>query len=82
MTSVPPRSLQKALDFVKAGGRLCVRTMTNVTVIDAKTLARFGRVGAWLLREEGESYRLRRGNGSVYLLPGQLEAINEDGRRF
>ena len=74
-TSVPPRSLEKALTFVRAGGRLCVRTAIRITVIDAKVLARFERAGEWLLKEEGESYRLRSGLGSVYLLPGQLEAI-------
>lgn len=81
-TRVPARSLEKALAFVKAGGRLCIRTYVRITVIDAKALARFERANEWLLKEEGESYRLRRGRGSVYLLPGQLEAINEGSFRF
>jgi len=75
--SVPPRSLIRALDFLKKGGRLCVRTHTRMTLIDYKVLARFERAGAWLLKEEGEGYRLRSGKGSVYLLPGQLEFIRE-----
>jgi len=79
---VPARALDRALSFVKSGGRLCVRTAVRVTIIDSKVLARFERANAWLIKEEGSSYRLRRGNGSVFLLPGQLEAINEDGRRF
>lgn len=70
--AVPPKSLTMALAHVDAGGRLIVPTYTRCTVIDAKTVARFAKAGAWLLKEDGEGYRLRSGKGSVYLLPGQL----------
>ena len=80
--SVPPRSLDLALDHVRKGGRLCVRTCTRVIPIDQKTLVRFERVGAWLLKESGDGYRLRQGNSSVFVLPGQLEAIEENGVEF
>jgi hypothetical protein len=75
-SSIPPRSLDKALDFVRKGGRLCVRTSLRTTTIDSRVLARFGKANAWLLKEEGDGYRLQSGNSSVYLMPGQLEAIN------
>lgn len=74
-TAVPPKSLEAAIAHVRRGGRLVVRTALRVTVIDAKTLAKFDKAGAWLLKEDGNGYRLRNGKGSVYLLPGQLEAI-------
>lgn len=72
LKSVPPRSLGAALAHIEAGGRLVVPTATRVTWIDRKTVDRFAKVGAWLLKEEGDGYRLRSGKGSVYLLPGQL----------
>jgi len=69
---VPPKSLDAALDGVRKGGRLIVPTYARCTVIDRKVLARFERAGEWLLREDGDGYRLRSGRGSVYLFPGQL----------
>ena len=69
---VPPKSLEAALAHVRQGGRLIVPTQTRCTVIDQKTLARFEKANEWLLKEDGETYRLRSGKGSVYLLPGQL----------
>ena len=73
MKPVPPQSLDLALEHVRAGGELLVPTATHCTLIDRKTLARFDKAGGWLLREEGEGYRLRSGRKSVYLLPGQLK---------
>jgi len=80
--SVPPRCLDLALEHVRKGGRLCVRTYTRVIPIDQKTLDRFERAGAWLLKESGDGYRLRQGNSSVFVMPGQLEAVDENGLRF
>ena len=73
MKPVPPKSLEAALDYVRAGGSLLVPTYTRCTVIDRRALERFERTGAWLLREEGDGYRLRSGRKSVYLFPGQLK---------
>ncbi len=73
--SVAPNSLEAALAHVAAGGRLCIRTCTRTTVIDAKVVAKFEAAGLWLLKADGNGYRLRSGKSSVYLLPGQLEAI-------
>ena len=70
---VPPKSLEAAIEYVRGGGELLVPTYTRCTVIDRKVLVRFERAGAWLLREEGDGYRLRSGRGSVYLFPGQLK---------
>lgn len=75
---VPPHSLEKALDHIEKGGRLVIRTAWRATVLDRKLLRRFEQAGAWLIREEGNGYRLRSGKGSVYLLPGQLEYLFED----
>ena len=73
MNSVPPKSLDAALDHVRAGGTLYVATYARMTIIDAKVLARFEKANAWLLKEEGGGYRMRQGRNSVYLLPGQLK---------
>ena len=72
-TSVPSKSLDKALAHVRAGGRLVVPTYTRCTVIDAKVLARFEKAAEWLLKEDGDGYRMRQGRGSVYLFSGQLQ---------
>jgi hypothetical protein len=69
---VPPNSLEEALTFVHSGGRLMVPSYTKCILIDKKTLNRFEKAGSWLLKAEGDGYRLRQGKGSVYLLPGQL----------
>lgn len=75
---IPPRSIDDALAYVAKGGRLVVRTARRATVLDRKVLRHFEQAGAWLIREEGDGYRLRSGKGSVYLLPGQLEYVIED----
>lgn len=72
MTSVAPRSLETAISHLRSGGRLVVPSYTRVIIIDRRCLERFERAGQWLLREDGDGYRLRKGKGSVYLLPGQL----------
>jgi hypothetical protein len=70
---VPPRSLDVAIDYVRKGGRLIVPSYTRTIVIDKKCLARFEAAGQWLLKEEGDGYRLRSGKGSVYVFSGQLK---------
>lgn len=74
---VPPHSAKVALEYVKAGGTLVVPSYTRTIVIDAKTLARFEKVGEWLLKEDGNGYRLRQGRGSVYLYEGLLKFYEE-----
>lgn len=74
---VAPNHLDAAIEFVRRGGRLVVRTALRIVVIDTKTLKRFERAEEWLLRTDGDGYRLRQGKGSVYLLPGQLEYVIE-----
>jgi hypothetical protein len=73
MKPVPPKSLDLALEHVREGGELLVPTYTRTTLIDAGVLRRFEKAGEWLLREEGDGYRLRSGRKSVYLFPGQLK---------
>ena len=73
MKPVPPKSLDLALAHLREGGELLVPTYTRTTLIDRRTLQRFERAGEWLLREDGDGYRLRSGRKSVYLLPGQLK---------
>lgn len=71
--SVPPKSLNAALAHVRAGGRLAVPTAWRCTIIDAKCLRKFEKSGEWLLKEEGDGYRMRQGRGSVYLFSGHLQ---------
>ena len=70
---VQPRTLEAALAHVRSGGRLVVPSNERWTYIDAKCLARWEKAGQWLLKEDGDGYRLRTGKRSVYLLPGQLQ---------
>ncbi len=67
-------ALDAALAHVRAGGTLVIPTYGHCTVINARTLAKFDKAGAWLLRADGDGFRLRSGKGSVYLFPGQLRA--------
>lgn len=77
MTTIPvaPKSLEAAIEHVRQGNALGVFTYARSIIIDQKTLAKFEKAGAWLLKEEGDGYRLRQGKGSVYLFPGQLKAL-------
>lgn len=72
---IPPHQLTETLDYVRNGGKVGFATYTRATVIDARCLARFEKAGQWLLKEDGNGYRLRQGKGSVYLLPGQLKRL-------
>lgn len=71
-SEVPPRSLDAALAYVKGGGKLIIPTYTQCTIIDGRCLARWEKAGQWLLREDGNGYRIHRGRHSDYLFPGQL----------
>lgn len=70
---VPPKSIDKVFKYLESGGTLYVPTYTKCTVITKKTLDKFRKVGAWLLKEYGDGYRMQTGKSSVYLLPGQLK---------
>ena len=72
---VPPNAAESALDLVRSGGTLYVRTSTRIIRINRKVLESFERAGVVLLKAEGDGYRLRNGKGSVFLLPGQLEYV-------
>jgi len=69
--SLPAASRTRSTTL-RRGGCLGVITAWRATIITRKTLERFEAASAWLLREEGDGYRLRSGRGSIYLLPGQL----------
>jgi hypothetical protein len=72
-TSVPPHSLESALAYVQDGGRLAIPTAYRITIIEQKHVDSFTKAGTWLLKEDGDGYRLKMGKGSVYILPGQLQ---------
>jgi hypothetical protein len=76
MESVPPKSLDKAFAHLEAGHMLLVPTCTRCYRMTKQTLAKFRKVGAWMLKEEGDGYRMQTGRTSVYLLPGQLKYGN------
>lgn len=75
MIPAPPKSLETVLAHVRNGGKLGIYTYTRATEIDARCLARFEAAGQWLLREDGDGYRIRRGRHSDYLMPGQLKMV-------
>lgn len=69
---VPAKSLEMVLAEIRKGGIAYVPTAWRLWTMDAKTLAKFEKAGTWMLKEDGDGYRMRSGRGSVYLLPGQL----------
>jgi len=71
--SVPPKSIKDVFNHLENGKSVYVATYTKCTVINNKTLNRFRKVGAWLLKEDGDGYRMQTGKSSVYLIPGQLK---------
>jgi len=73
--AAPAKSLETILNHVRKGGKLGVYTYSHTTEIDARCLARFEAAGEWLLREDGDGYRIRRGRHSDYLFPGQLKMV-------
>lgn len=69
---VPPDSLDAALAHIRNGGRLVVPSYTRWIVLDLKCLKRFEAAGVWLLKTDGNGYRIKQGKGSVFIFPGQL----------
>lgn len=53
-----------------------VPTCTRVTKINAKTIKSWEEIGRKVIRpaSDGKGFRMASGNGSVYVLPGQLVA--------
>lgn len=73
--TVPPKSLDMVFQHLEQGGTVIIPTYTRCTVITQKTLEKFRKAGQWLLKEDGEGYRMQSGRSSVYLLPGQLKMV-------
>lgn len=71
--SVPPKSLEIVLSHVASGGVLVVPSHTRWIIIDEKVVSKFEKAGQWLIKEEGNGYRIRQGKGSVYIFSGQLK---------
>ncbi len=71
--SVPPKSIDVIFKHLESGKNLHVHTYVKNIIITKKTLENFRRSGGWLLKEEGDGYRMQNGKSSVYLLPGQLK---------
>ena len=61
--TVPPQSLSV----------LAVPSYSRWIIIDQKTVRKFQKAGVWLIKEDGNGYRVRQGKGSVFILPGQLK---------
>jgi len=81
MATVTQETLESSLDSVRSGsGVLWIRTYTHTTKIDRKCLVRWASVpGKPLLSasSDGKGFRLRRGNGNVYVMPGYLTLTKE-----
>jgi hypothetical protein len=71
--SVPAKSIDAVFKHLENGGTVYIATYTRCTVITKKTLDKFRKAGAWLLKEDGDGYRMQTGKSSVYLMPGQLK---------
>ena len=71
--SVPPKNLDNVFKHLESGKSVYIATYIRRTVITKKTLDKFRKVGAWLLKEDGDGYRMQTGKSSVYLIPGQLK---------
>ena len=79
MRPVPPRSLEAALAHLRNGGELLVPSYTRPRLLTGEVLAKFEKAGQWLLKEDGDGYRLRVGKRSEYLYPGCLCFYSEVG---
>ena len=73
MKAVPPKSIEAVFTHIESGKSVYIPTYTRCTVITKKTLDKFRKVGAWLLKEDGDGYRMQTGKSSVFILPGQLK---------
>ena len=71
--SVPPNRIDDVFNHLENGKSVYIATYTKHTVITKRTLDKFRKVGAWLLKEDGDGYRMQTGKSSVYLIPGQLK---------
>lgn len=69
---VEPKSLNKVIDHINQGGKVCIPTQYRMTIIDKKCYDKWEKAGIALFREEGNGYRMRTGKSSIYILPGQL----------
>jgi hypothetical protein len=76
MNTVPPKSIDAVWKHIEAGKSVYIPTYTRCTVITKKTVDKFRKVGAWLLKEDGDGYRMQTGKTSVYIIPGQLKFGN------
>lgn len=72
---VAPKALAEGLAWLEAGHRLYVATYAKTIMITPATMAKYVKAGTWLLKEEGNGYRLHTGRKSLCLLPGQLKYI-------
>ena len=70
---VKPYSLEEALAHIKDGGILYVQTAYKIITITPKTLDKFNARGQWILKPEGNGFRMKNGKSSIYLFPGQLK---------
>ena len=78
-TVVTPETLEAALENVRTGKvTLYVPTATRCTKIDTQTLKKWEAVGRQLLwvSKDNKGLRMASGKSSVYLLPGQLVAVD------
>ena len=71
--SVPAKSLNDVIKHIESGKSVYIATYLRITVINKKTLEKFRKAGAWLLKEDGDGYRMQTGKSSIYILPGQLK---------
>lgn len=76
MRPVPPNALDQALAHLRAGKRLAVPSYARVILLTKKTLDAYEKAGLYLLKAEGDGYRLKQGKGSVFVLPGQLRFLD------
>jgi hypothetical protein len=75
----PNTDVNKLFEYLESGGTLAIPTYTRCTMIDNKTLQRFRKAGAWLLKNAKDGgFYLQRGNHSDYISPGYLKYwVNE-----
>jgi len=78
--SVGPNRAEEIKDFLRKGGRVYIGgSAYQAAILDRKVIRRFDKAGAWFLKAEGNGYRMQRGRGTVYLVPGQLRILDGPG---
>jgi hypothetical protein len=76
-TEITHENFDYEFEKVRAGQSMFyIPTYTRCTVINAKTIEKFSKLGLSVIKKsaDGKGFRMASGRSTVYVLPGQLIA--------